>query len=254
VELIARSLARRDEIPFVDVILGGEEISAVALVDDARRDRLLFEELPGSGAVTASSAQAVLHLFADAANWRAGLLTAEEVAALGPAPGSPSSGSRHRPDALESALLAVLAQDARMPTGELAARVDAPASTVRRRLAALRGAGRLRTHATVDPRLLGMAVDATVWMQVAPGNLEAVGTALAREDCVHGVVATTGSTNLMATVFCRDLDALYAFLAGPLAALPVVSSETTLVGRVVKRAGVEHHDLRLATGAQRRQR
>lgn len=247
VEVIARSLARRADVPFVDVILGGEEISAVAVVDDTHRDRLLFEELPGSGAVTASSAQAVLHLFADAASWRAGLLTDAETQALASDVPPPGAVSReHRPDALERALLAALTQDARMPTGELAARVGAPASTVRRRLATLRGSGRLRTHTTVDPRLLGMAVDATVWMQVAPAHLDQVGRALAAENCVHGVAATTGATNLMATVFCHDLPALYAFLSGPLAALPIVSSETTLVGRAVKRAGVEHRALRLA--------
>ena len=246
VEAIARSLARRADVPFVDVLLGGEEISAVALVDAAGRDRLLFAELPGSGAVTASSAQAVLHLFADAPGWRAGMLGDDEVRALEP----PTTTARaahppRRPDALDAALLAELGRDARQPTGELALRVGAPASTVRRRLSALRASGQLRTHATVDPRLLGMAVDATIWMSVPPRQLPAVGDALAREDCVHGVAATTGATNLMATVFCTDLDALYRFLSGPLAQLPVTAAETTLVGRAVKRAGLEHSDLRL---------
>jgi DNA-binding Lrp family transcriptional regulator len=245
VEAIARSLARRADVPFVDVLLGGEEISAVALVDAAGRDRLLFEELPGSGAVTASSAQAVLHLFADAASWRAGLLSADELRSLEPSAPPPAPAGPRRPDALEAALLAELGRDARQPTVELALRVGAPASTVRRRVAALRSSGRLRTHATVDPRLLGMAVDATVWMTVPPRELRTVGEALAREDYVHGVAATTGATNLMATVFCADLEALYAFVSGPLAALPITTAETTLVGRAVKRAGLEHLDLRL---------
>jgi DNA-binding Lrp family transcriptional regulator len=246
VEAIARSLARRADVPFVDVLLGGEEISAVALVDAVGRDRLLFEELPGSGAVTASSAQAVLHLFADAASWRAGLLSTDELRSLEPpAPPAALVAGPRRADALEAALLAELGRDARQPAAELALRVGAPASTVRRRVAALRSSGRLRTHATVDPRLLGMAVDATVWMTVPPRELRTVGEALARQDCVHGVAATTGATNLMATVFCADLEALYAFTSGPLAALPITTAETTLVGRAVKRAGLEHLDLRL---------
>ncbi|WP_412543610.1 Lrp/AsnC family transcriptional regulator [Longispora sp. K20-0274] len=237
VDVLADALARRDDVPYVDIALGGEEIVALAVTGPGDRDRLLYEQLPATTAVTATTAQAVLHVFADASSWRAGWLTAEEVRALESPPDGPSEVSQP-PGELDRALLDRLAVDARVGTAALAAAVGAPESTVRRHLHRLGAAGLLRTHATIDARLLGMAVDATLWMTVPPDRLEAVGTALAGHRYVHGVVATTGATNLLATLFTPDLPALYGFVTRVLGPLGVPAAETTVVGRAVKRAGV----------------
>ncbi|MGY0236341.1 Lrp/AsnC family transcriptional regulator [Longispora urticae] len=259
-DVLADALARRDDVPFVDVALGGEEIVALAVTGPDARDRLLYEQLPATSAVTATTAQAVLHVFADASHWRAGWLTAAEIRALEPRPSSgPPAGSAPPPPpgavgsgqggafeaeppgppgALDRALLERLSVNARVGAAELAAAVGAPESTVRRHLHRLGAAGRIRTHATIDARLLGMTVDATLWMTVPPDRLDEVGTALAGHPHVHGVLATTGVTNLLATVFTPDLPALYAFVTRVLGPLGVPAAETTVVGRAVKRAGV----------------
>jgi len=172
----------------------------------------------------------VLHVFSDAADWRTGLLTAAEAAALAPRP--PTDGVT--PDALDLALLDVRAADARTGPGALAAATGAPESTVRRRVDRLAAGGHLRTCVVADPRLFGLAVDANVWMTVPPGRLDALGRALARHPLVHGALATTGRTNLTAAVFCRDLPALYEFVTG---LHDVPAAEVTVVGSAVKRAG-----------------
>jgi DNA-binding Lrp family transcriptional regulator len=130
----------------------------------------------------------------------------------------------------------------------VAAAVGAAASTVRRRVAALAESGRLRTHATVDPRLLGFHVDADLWISVPPAHLADTGRALARHPAVHGVFAGTGPTNMMATVFCRDLPELYELVSGTLAGLPITAVETTLVSRTVKRTGLLFDGYRLRDG------
>ncbi|MEV6521008.1 Lrp/AsnC family transcriptional regulator [Longispora sp. NPDC051575] len=258
-DVLADALARREDVPFVDVTLGGEEVVALAVTGPDARDRLLYEQLPATSAVTATTAQAVLHVFADAAHWRAGWLTADEIRALEPRPSSgPLAGSSALPPgavgsgqgeaseaepfgplgALDRALLERLAVNARVGAAEVAAAVGAPESTVRRHLHRLGAAGRIRTHATIDARLLGMTVDATLWMTVPPARLHEIGTALAGHPHVHGVLATTGVTNLLATVFTPDLPALYAFVTRVLGPLGVPGAETTVVGRAVKRAGV----------------
>ncbi|MFI6843613.1 Lrp/AsnC family transcriptional regulator [Kitasatospora sp. NBC_00085] len=242
VDTIAQALADRPDVPFVDVMLGGQEVGAVMLGDAGSRDRLLYGQLPATAAVTETTTHAVLHAFSDAGRWQAGYLDEAEVAALTPAAPTepPADAPRERPplDALDRALLARLSVDARQSHAALAAAVGAPESTVRRRLHRLTAAGLLRTHATVDPRLLGMAVDANLWLDVPPGRLAEVGTALARHPQVHGVFATSGPANLMATLFCADHGGLYRFLTGTLGPLGVDRAETVIVARAVKRAGV----------------
>lgn len=239
VEAIADALAARPDIPFVDIMLGGEEVSAVALTDRTGRDRLLHSQLPGTAAVTETTVHAVLHLLADAGQWQAGWLTAQEVAALAPEVPAAGAGPQDRePDELDRRLLLRLAGDARLSAAALAAAVAAPESTVRRRLHRLAAAGLLRTHATIDPRLLGMAVDANLWLEVPPARLAEAGRALAAHPQVHGVLATSGPANLMATLFCADYGQLYRFSTEVLGPLGVQRVETAIVGRAVKRAGV----------------
>ncbi|MBM7773799.1 DNA-binding Lrp family transcriptional regulator [Actinokineospora baliensis] len=222
VEVLADALARRPEVLFVDVITGGEEISAVTVGG--------APALPTGQAVTSVRAHAVLHVFSDAADWRTRLLTADEVAALTP----PPPAETHTPDALDEKLIELLTADARTGPGPLAAAVRAPESTVRRRLDRLADSGLLRTCVVADPRLFGLAVDANVWMAVPPDRLPEFGERLAADPLVHGVLATTGATNLMAAVFCRDLAQLYGFVTR-LTDIP--SAEVTVVGGAVKRAG-----------------
>jgi DNA-binding Lrp family transcriptional regulator len=210
---------------FVDVLAGGEEISAVAL--GGLDGRLVHDALPSTTAVTELRAHSILHVFSDATRWRTGLLSDGETAALTP----PPPGADVPLDDLDRRLLDRLAGDARLGPAELAG--EAPESTVRRRLDRLAAAGRLRTYANIDVRALGLEVDANVWMTVPPGRLDEVGRKLATHSMVHGTLATTGVTNLMAAVWCRDLGDLYAFVTG----LDVPSAEVTVVAKAVKRAG-----------------
>lgn len=223
--VIAAALAKRNDVLFVDVLAGGEEISAVAL--GGLDGRLVHDALPSTTAVTELRAHSILHVFSDATRWRTGLLSDGETVALTP----PPPGADVPLDDLDRRLLDRLAGDARLGPAELAG--EAPESTVRRRLDRLAAAGRLRTYANIDVRALGLEVDANVWMTVPPGRLDEVGRKLATHPMVHGTLATTGVTNLMAAVWCRDLGDLYAFVTG----LDVPSAEVTVVAKAVKRAG-----------------
>jgi DNA-binding Lrp family transcriptional regulator len=223
--VIADALAKRDDVLFVDILAGGEEIGAVAL--GGLDGRLVHDALPSTSAVTELRAHSVLHVFSDAAQWRTGLLTEVEAEALAP----PPPGDDVPLDELDRRLLDRLAADARLGPAELVA--EAPESTVRRRLDRLTAAGRIRTYASIDARALGLEVDANVWMTVPPGRLDEVGRAVARHPTVHGTLATTGVTNLTAAVWCRDLGDLYAFVTS----LDVPSAEVTVVVKAVKRGG-----------------
>ncbi|PWI44414.1 Lrp/AsnC family transcriptional regulator [Streptomyces sp. ICBB 8177] len=240
-DAVTAALAAREDIAFVDVSAAGDEISAVALAGPGPRNRLVFEQLPRATAVTDVTAAAVLHVFRDAFDWRHDVLTPAERAALTPERPSAPEGEV---DATDRLLLDALADDARAPAAALAAATGLPDSTVRRRVAALAGRGRLRTHVVVDARRLGLMVDANLWMRVPPDELDRAGRALAAHPAVHGALATTGPANLHAAVWARNLEELYRFVSAEISGLGIQSVDTVLVGAAVKRPG--------ATGAGNR--
>ncbi|AWT41512.1 Lrp/AsnC family transcriptional regulator [Streptomyces actuosus] len=235
-DALAAALAARDDIPFIDLSASGDEILAVSLTRPGTRDHLVFRELPATRAVTSVSADTILHLFAEAADWRHDVLTPDERAALTPAR-PPTPPAPDQADQADRDILAALADDARAPAAAVAARTGRPESTVRRRIARLTATGLLRTHVVVDPRRLGLPIDANVLLRVAPDRLDDAGRALAAHPAVHGAFATTGTANLQAAVWVRDLADLYRFLSRDLAGLGVEAAETVIIGQAVKRPG-----------------
>lgn len=227
---ITSALARRDDIPFVDVSVGGDEILAIVVGDP---NRLVFRQLPATPAVTSVETYTFMHVFATASDWRLDALTDAERQALEP---SVEYVPRELDD-IDQQILAVLEEDLRLPAAAIAAQVRQPESTVRRRLAALRDDGQFQTQAFIDPKLIGLTIDANLLMRVAPNHLDRAGKYLARHPAVHGAFATTGPYNLHAAVWLRDLDHLYQFVTHDIADLGVTEVETVLVGQAVKRPG-----------------
>ncbi|MER7145389.1 MULTISPECIES: Lrp/AsnC family transcriptional regulator [Streptomyces] len=234
-DTITAALAARSDIPYIDMSAGGDEITAVLSAAAGHHSRLVFRQLPATSAITSVSAQTVLHVYADATDWRLDALTETERRELTPdtAPSGPLAG----PSPLDRDLADLLRDDARITAAALAARTGHPESTVRRRLAALLRGRALLTHVAVDPRRLERDVDANLYLQVPPAHLDAAGRALAAHRAVHGVVALTGPANLSAAVWLSDLEALHGFITQDLAPLSVTAIETVLVGHAVKRPG-----------------
>ncbi len=72
-------------------------------------------------------------------------------------------------------------------------------------------------------------------MSVVPAKLAQVGQALADRPEVPFVAATTGSTNLVAALLCRDDRSLYEYITGEMAALDGLTHvEVAPVMRAVK--------------------
>jgi DNA-binding Lrp family transcriptional regulator len=237
VDVIAAALARRPDVPFVDITSTGDEVSAIIVSCDGARSRLLFDQFAAANAVTQVTAQTVLRVHAEAHRWRLpvpGRQGLDELAA----------SVRHADvipvpdDEAEARIRRVLERDGRASAAAVAAGSGVPESTVRRRLREMRAAGTLQTSVLVDPARLGLAVDANLILTVPPGRLDEAARALARHPAVHGVLATTGTANLNVAVWLRDLDELYEFITGNLARLGVSAVETVLVGQPVKRPGV----------------
>jgi DNA-binding Lrp family transcriptional regulator len=272
---VAEALARRPDTSWVKLMSGGTEIGCVVkpASGDGRQD-LLLRQLPASRRIVALSAHSVLHVFRGGPQHWPGAtdaLTAEQAAALAPCPaesaarpgiaqGSGPSGSGPRgsggvpragavpgstapprastvlsPD--DQVLMSELASDGRASYADLASATHWHESTVRRRVDELRAAGVLYLDVDVDETAFGIRTQATLWMSVTPARLAAVGTALAQHPEIPFVAATTGTSNLIATVLCQDDQGLYRYLTERIAALDGVTAlEVVPTIRNVKRA------------------
>jgi DNA-binding Lrp family transcriptional regulator len=238
---VAEALARRGDTSWVSLTSGGTEVGCVVKPADRRsRHDLLLRQLPASRRIVAISAQSLLHVFrGGASHWpgATAALTAEQAAALAVPVPPPGTGPARGLGADDRVLLAELARDGRASYAELAQATHWHESTVRRRVEELRAAGILYLDVDVDEAAYGIAVHAYLHMSVTPARLAPVGRALAQHPEVPFVAATTGASNLMASVLCRDDQALYRYLTERIARLDGVNAlEVSPVIRTVKRA------------------
>lgn len=241
---VARALARRDDTSWIAIASGGGEIvgaSRSALLQD--EDSLLLSKLPRTQRITGVDAQQVLHVFhglAQSPLLKSGALHPEQVAALtaGAPPVRPPSRVPVVLDAVDVALLDLLAGDGRTPVEELSARTGVSATTARRRLEALRADGVLYFDVDLDPDDRDAGLRTSLWLSIAPAELEAAGEALAALPETAFAAATTGRTNLHASVLAGGSRQLHQLLTGPLARLPGVRAiESAPIVRTLKGAG-----------------
>ena len=77
-----------------------------------------------------------------------------------------------------------------------------------------------------------------LWISARRDQLDETGLAIARHSEAPFVAAITGTTNLLASVVCRDPRHLYDYLSQTLGQLPGIRDiETAPLIRTVKRAG-----------------
>ncbi|MEU9504157.1 Lrp/AsnC family transcriptional regulator [Streptomyces sp. NPDC048196] len=243
---IATALAARTDTSYVHLLSGGTEISCSAQTPTAdESEALLLHKLPRTARVTSVSAHLLLDHYALPNTWAGPAhLTREQTALLAP-PGPLEDGADDATGETgvpvgpaDRPLFDVLARDGRAGYPELAAATGWSESTARRRVAALRRAGVLTFLVDIPPAALGFHAEARLWMSVRPSRLTAVATAMAEHPEVSLVALTTGPTNLLAAVNCRNSVDLARYLTGRIAALDAIRSiETAPVIRTVKRAG-----------------
>jgi len=229
---LARALAKRPDVSWVHVMSGGAEISCHAQLPPGD-ETLLLEKLPRSGRVLGVSAHSVLSAFTLPSDW-SGMrwLDDDQVARLRP---TESRTARIEVDGSDQVLLELLAGDGRMPCSELAGRANLAESTVRRRLDVLRHNGVVSFQVDIPAAVLGFDTQARLWMTVPPHAMTEVGRRLAEHEETSFVAATTGPTNLVAVVACRDSGEFYRYLTERVGALREITSlETAVLMRTVK--------------------
>jgi DNA-binding Lrp family transcriptional regulator len=236
---VAGALAGRPDTSWVQLTSGGTEIACVirAPGGDAP-NALLLQQLPRTPQVVSVSAHCLLRSFVGGPiGWhgRADVLTEDQIARLTPRFDVPAGIDAEVAD--DEPLLAALQQDGRTTFARLAAATGTSEPTVRRRVHHLRSSGILYLDIDLDPAALGFHAQAILWLSVQPAHLVAAAEALARQPEVALAAITTGPTNLLGKVVCRDVDALYTCLTERIAMIEGIAHlETAPVIRTEKRA------------------
>ncbi|TCO45295.1 Lrp/AsnC family transcriptional regulator [Actinocrispum wychmicini] len=237
---VAEALARRPDTSWVSLTSGGTEITCtVRTENEADSEALLLAKLPRTPRVEGVTAHSVLHAFyggSDSLIAKLGSLDEAAIERLRPPP-IPHRPGPVRLDDGDRKLLAALATDGRTEIEQLAAMTGWSPTTVRRRMTQLREHGVLYLDIDVDGNLFGLGTRTLLWLSVAPAHLEQTGAALAEHPEIAFAAATTGPTNLYASVVCANQRELYHYLTTRIAALPAITHiETAPVIRTVKQA------------------
>jgi DNA-binding Lrp family transcriptional regulator len=252
---LADAMAARADVSWVSITSGGSEIVCVAFSDPSLDDAAsVLARLPRTHQVLSFTAFAVLHMHVSGseAKWMPfdEPLTPAQIAALhgatGPASAANSaSATALRPD--DDPLLAELASDGRAGVVALARATGWPQSRVSARLAELLASGALHVTTDLAPGLFGFRATAYLWLTVTPSDLHQTGQALSRHPETTFTAAVTGTANLLVTVTCRDLAALYSFVTAKVGPLPAVRQvEIVPVLHRLKQAGTRVRNGRLS--------
>jgi DNA-binding Lrp family transcriptional regulator len=240
---IAEALARRPDTSWVRLGSGGTEISCSTRARTmAETDALLLQKLHRTPRIVGIGAHCLIHMYFGGDQSflaKMGVLAADQIAELTPAwKQEGQSGPVPAMDAGDRAMLAVLSRDGRAGYAELARATGWSESTVRRRLTELRRSGVVFFDVDVPAPALGMQVEAMLWLSVAPQGMVHAAETLAAPPAGPFVAATTGPHNIVASLVCRDVGALYEYLTTRVAAIPAIQRvETSPIVRTFKREG-----------------
>jgi len=263
---LALAIARRPDTSWVRLTSGGTEIVAIvhttpdadpSVAGSSAAHPLLLRDIPRTSSITAVSAHYLLHTYLGGPSaWRGRTkeLTDDQQRLLRPPrraepnpaepnPAEPNPAEPHSADwpvvitDADRRLLAALLRDGRASYAALGEATGWSPATAARRLGELRGGGQVFFDVELDDLWLGVTTRALLWLSVAPAHLDEVATTLAEHDELAVVAATTGRTNLLASVLCPSPEALHRYLTRRLAFDTITGIETTPVLRTLKAAG-----------------
>jgi DNA-binding Lrp family transcriptional regulator len=147
-------------------------------------------------------------------------------------------------DELDSAIVALLQEDARQTNRDIARKVGIAPSTCLERIRLLRERGVIRGyHADIDPARLGRGVHALVAATVRPLSravIDAFQRSVLELPEVVSVYVMAGTDDFLIEVSAPDIDTLHAFLTDRLAMRKeVVGFRTSIVFRQLRKTKLE---------------
>lgn len=129
----------------------------------------------------------------------------------------------HSLDHTDQAIIALLNEDGRMSSAEIARRLkNVPSRTVSYRIDSLIERGIISVKAIVNPPALGYDVLADVFLEVEPGRVRAVAERVASLPEVSYVACATGESDVSISVRVRNNEELFNFVIDQISVIPGV--------------------------------
>jgi Lrp/AsnC family transcriptional regulator for asnA, asnC and gidA len=239
--LAAGALARRRDSIFTYVVTGRSDVVAEVTCRDEHIAVLTMEELPAVPGLGRVSSAPVLRYHRTVHDWMPDLLSAAEREALArdvPDIRLSGTGTRVTLTGVDRLLLRSLAEDGRRTSDELARLCGVSEATVRRRVESLRADGVVYFRAVVEPALLGLPLQALLWLRTAPGRMPELGRALASTTSVRYAAELAGDWSFLVDVAAPDKTALRELITSSPWSDQVDAVEVSVVVESLKRSAV----------------
>jgi Lrp/AsnC family transcriptional regulator for asnA, asnC and gidA len=134
----------------------------------------------------------------------------------------------YKPDSFDWKIIALLNEDGRMPSAEIARRLgNVSARTVTNRINALTEHGIINIRAVVNPQLVGYEVLADVFVEVEPGQVREVARRAAEYPESSYVACATGESDVSISLRARSIEELFDFATEKLGKIPGVRRTRT---------------------------
>ncbi|MGP6172596.1 Lrp/AsnC family transcriptional regulator [Corynebacterium sp. A21] len=200
---------------------------------------ILTTQLPATPGVARYSTYPVLKYFKTIRGWRVGLLNSAEEQALASPYGADQAQWDYADDLddTDHAIIQALREDGRASLESMARRVGLSESSVSRRMDWMLRNTRATIRTLVEPGLLGLPVEAQLWIQAAPDQIDSLGRRLADLVEVRYCAAIAGEYQLLVDVTLPNQTALYEFLSDPDRNAGASRVNSSLVVRARKRGG-----------------
>ena len=217
---VARELANIDAIAGVNIIVGSPEILIYAFVENNLQVLSLLQHeigrVPGVDRIE-------VHIALDIRTYRSDY-------------GDLSSGAVGAPgDDLDDRIIALLQEDGRQSTREMARKLDMPASTVRERMNRLLQTETIRIGVICDARSMGLELACCAYISVEAARIEEALQHLSRLDELGQVCLISGRYNIFVLFGARHMDHLVKVVKTHLEAAPgMIEVRVRFVSKTVK--------------------
>lgn len=238
--LVADQLGDDSSCITIDITSGGRDLLLTVVAPDLHTlTDYLLERIARLEHIRGVRTHLVSQVVAEASSWRLGVLTKAEQASLQPTTHVAASVSRTF-TAHESAVLEVLADDARANSTAIAERTGLSPRRVRDLLRDLLQTGRVTLRTEMQAAASGRPIYAWYFLRAPASAAAALGPRIASLPDIRGIFRASGPSNLIMAVWLRDLadvSRLEAALESQLEGVEVVDRSVVL--RCVKRIGVQ---------------
>lgn len=234
--IASASLSSRPDTSFAYQVTGREDL-IVEMHYTGDVTEVLTLELPATPGVSSIVVYPVLKYFKTIRGWRLGSLKPAEEAALQTGPDVTSWQIQPNLNPKDEQIIAALQEDGRASFESIARRVAMSETSVARRIDWLLTTGQISIRALVEPSVVGLAVEAMLWVSTTSSDVERLGQHLATRPEVRYAAAVAGDCQLVVDVTVANHAELYEFISGIGWAEAMIQIKTSLVVDARKRGG-----------------